>query len=154
MYLTFFPYIAPTRPSRSSSTGRSPSASRSQSRSGSRSQSRSRSRTNSNAGMLGATSRNGSFSQIKLDGLMTVSGDTRIKPLSPGKGLNLSLIDESLQEKSHTSEPIPEGQETVKIPNNQQPEWNLLVDCCEALSLLRIRDGMANSLEPVVGYLR
>ena len=85
---------------------------------------------------------------------MTVSGDTRIKPLSPGKGLNLSLIDESLQEKSHTSEPIPEGQETVKIPNNQQPEWNLLVDCCEALSLLRIRDGMANSLEPVVGYLR
>jgi hypothetical protein len=104
--------------------------------------------------MLGTTSRNSSFGQIKLDGLMTVSGDTRMKPLSPGKGLNLSLIDESLQEKSQGTEPASEGQETVKIPSNEQPEWSLLVDCCEALSLLRIRDGMANSLEPVVGYLR
>jgi len=77
-----------------------------------------------------------------------------MKPLSPGKGLNLSLMDESLQEKEQALDASIAGQGSTKVPNNEQPEWSLLVDCCEALSLLRIRDGMANSLEPVVGYLR
>jgi hypothetical protein len=103
-------------------------------------------------------SRNGSFSQIKLDGLMTVNGETRMKPLSPGKEPHMVLEDlDAKPETSHSMEkpfdpPLVEPKTMTR--NQDKPEWTKLVDCCEALSLLRIRDGMGKSLGPVVGYLR
>lgn len=33
-------------------------------------------------------------------------------------------------------------------------EWQTLLDCCDAVSLVRIRDGMTKGLAPVIGYLR
>lgn len=42
-----------------------------------------------------------------------------------------------------------------KSNSSKHPErWKQLVDACEAVSLLRIRDGMGKGLGPVVGYLR
>jgi hypothetical protein len=33
-------------------------------------------------------------------------------------------------------------------------EWQMLVECCDAVSLVRVRDGMTKGLAPVIGYLR
>jgi len=110
-----------------------------------------------NGGGSKAISRNGSFSQIKLDGLMTVNGETRMKPLSPGKEPHLVLedVDIDAKVKSDPDRPVEKSAATErKIRKQDKPEWKQLVDCCEALSLLRIRDGMGKSLGPVVGYLR
>jgi hypothetical protein len=153
MYLSFFPYVAPTRQSRSNSSYGSPTNSRSQSRSHSRSQSRTRPPAEPYANPTKPISRNNSFGQIKLDGLMTVNGETRLKPLSPGKTPNLVLEDPPSEKGSSLEQALNTPVEE-KVPNQQKPEWEMLVNCCEALSLFRIRDGMGNSLGPVVGYLR
>ena len=84
---------------------------------------------------------------------MTVNGETRMKPLSPGKEPHLTL-EEVAQGPSVLEEKPAESVVAPKVRNQDKPEWAKLVDCCEALSLLRIRDGMGNSLGPVVGYLR
>lgn len=88
---------------------------------------------------------------------MTVNGETRMKPLSPGKEPHLVLedVDTDAKVKPEPDRPV-EKSATVeqKTRNQDKPEWKQLVDCCEALSLLRIRDGMGKSLGPVVGYLR
>jgi hypothetical protein len=110
-----------------------------------------------NGGGSKPISRNGSFSQIKLDGLMTVNGETRMKPLSPGKEPHLVLedVDIDTKVKPDPDRPVEQPAATERKTRNQdKPEWKQLVDCCEALSLLRIRDGMGKSLGPVVGYLR
>jgi hypothetical protein len=110
-----------------------------------------------NGGGSKPISRNGSFSQIKLDGLMTVNGETRMKPLSPGKEPHMVLedVDSDAKVKPDPDRPVEQSAATERKTRNQdKPEWKQLVDCCEALSLLRIRDGMGKSLGPVVGYLR
>lgn len=88
---------------------------------------------------------------------MTVNGETRMKPLSPGKEPHLVLedVDIDAKVKPDPDRPVEKSAATErKIRNQDKPEWKQLVDCCEALSLLRIRDGMGKSLGPVVGYLR
>lgn len=84
---------------------------------------------------------------------MTVNGETRMKPLSPGKQPHLEL-EEVAQGPSPPPERTADPPAETKVKNQDTPEWAKLVACCEAVSLLRIRDGMGKSLGPVVGYLR
>jgi hypothetical protein len=47
-----------------------------------------------------------------------------------------------------------DGRHTARERSQDLPEWQVLLDCCDAVSLLRIRDGMTKGLAPVIGYLR
>lgn len=46
------------------------------------------------------------------------------------------------------------GDATPQVRSQDMEEWQILLDCCDAVSLVRIRDGMTKGLAPVVGYLR
>ncbi|KAI5452337.1 GTPase-activating protein gyp8 [Naganishia albida] len=46
------------------------------------------------------------------------------------------------------------GDATPRVRSQDMEEWQILLDCCDAVSLVRIRDGMTKGLAPVVGYLR
>ncbi|KAJ9097220.1 hypothetical protein QFC21_004889 [Naganishia friedmannii] len=52
------------------------------------------------------------------------------------------------------SGPSEDGQSNTRQRSQDLPEWQVLLDCCDAVSLLRIRDGMTKGLAPVIGYLR
>lgn len=46
------------------------------------------------------------------------------------------------------------GTSTPRVRTQDMDEWQTLLDCCDAVSLVRIRDGMTKGLAPVIGYLR
>jgi hypothetical protein len=50
-----------------------------------------------------------------------------------------------------------DSQSGTATPNHRArgtQEWQMLVECCDAVSLVRVRDGMTKGLAPVIGYLR
>ncbi|KAJ9102639.1 hypothetical protein QFC19_004748 [Naganishia cerealis] len=70
-------------------------------------------------------------------------------PLSRPPGEEKSRIG-----RSKGSGPSENEQHSARSQSKDSPEWQVLLDCCDAVSLLRIRDGMTKGLAPVIGYLR
>lgn len=60
----------------------------------------------------------------------------------------------ALVETRRGSDPSDDKAHAARLRSQDTPEWQVLLDCCDAVSLLRIRDGMTKGLAPVIGYLR
>jgi hypothetical protein len=76
----------------------------------------------------------------------------------PGLLLPPEILIEKLSNTREDAADSKKGEEgrsrSPRRRNGESREWEILLDCVENFSLLRVRDGMGSSLGPIVGYLR